>query len=101
MWLNLSSAALLFLILPMLLPVLAACGAGVLQGGPNPADKPGGVTNMQPGSGGSINDVVRSEGNDQPVRPDATPQSATDPTPAPARDPIPPPTPSPPPPPPR
>jgi hypothetical protein len=93
MWLNLSSAALLFLILPMLLPVLAACGAGVLQGGPNPADKPGGVTNMQPGSGGSVNDVVRSEGNDPTVRPDDTPQSAgTDTTaqPPPAKEPPPP-----------
>jgi hypothetical protein len=83
-----------------LVSLLAACG-GAVTFGPSAADKPGGATNMQPGSGGSINDVVRSEGNDQPVRPDATPQSATDPTPAPARDPIPPPTPSPPPPPPR
>jgi hypothetical protein len=92
MWLNISSVALLFLILPMLLPVLAACGAGALQG-PNPADKPGGVTNMQPGSGGTINDVVRSEGNDPTVRPDDTPQSAgTDTTaqPPPAKEPPPP-----------
>jgi hypothetical protein len=42
--------------------LLAACGGAPISG-PSAADKPGGATNMQPGSGGSINYVVRSEGN--------------------------------------
>ena len=45
----------------LLLALFPACGAASTRG-PNPADKPGGVTNMQPGSGGTYNDVIRSEG---------------------------------------
>ena len=45
----------------MLLALFPAC-SGAPPKGPNPADKPGGATSMQPGSGGTYNDVVRSQG---------------------------------------
>ena len=62
--------------------VVAACGgARTDTRAPNPSDKPGGVVNMQPGSGGTYGDVVRSEGGeDIPIVPAET---ATSKTPAP------------------
>jgi hypothetical protein len=45
----------------MLLAIFPGCG-GAIPRGPNPADKSGGVTNMQPGSGGTYNDVLRTQG---------------------------------------
>jgi len=60
----------------LLLVLFPACGAASTRG-PNPTDKPGGATNMQPGSGGTYNDVVRSEGAEPSPPPAAQPPAET------------------------
>jgi hypothetical protein len=59
----------------------AACGGASSTRGPNPADRPGGAANMQPGSGGTYGDVVRSEGNEPPTAPTDTAPAPTAPAP--------------------
>jgi hypothetical protein len=73
----------------------AACGgARTDTRAPNPSDKPGGAVNMQPGSGGTYGDVVRSEGGEDipiapaesaapkaPVAPEAAPKEPAQPHP--------------------
>jgi hypothetical protein len=70
----------------VLVVLAAACGGASSTRAPNPADKPGGAVNMQPGSGGTYGDVVRSEGNEPPTAPTDTAPAATAPV-APAEPP--------------
>ena len=46
----------------LLLVVVAACATTASTRGPNPNDKPGGATDLQPGSGATIEDVKRTQG---------------------------------------
>lgn len=56
--------------------IVAACGTTTSTRGPNPADKPGGATDLQPGSGATIEDVKRTQGFEPPAGTGDTAQPA-------------------------
>jgi hypothetical protein len=74
----------------VLLALFPAC-AGASPPGPNPADRPGGAANMQPGSGGTYNDVLRTQGPEPLPPPSDTAEPSNTAPPEPKKEPTAPP----------